>query len=62
MRKETGETRSGFIRRMLELAFRQRERDRQIRAYVEGYEKMPESDDEIAEAESNAPILAQGPW
>lgn len=62
LRQETGETRSAFIRRMLELAFQQRERDRQIRAYVDGYQKQPEGDDEITEAESNALILGQEPW
>lgn len=62
LRTETGETRSAFIRRMLELAFQQRETAHKIRAYIEGYQKNPESDEEIAEAEANALILTQEPW
>jgi metal-responsive CopG/Arc/MetJ family transcriptional regulator len=61
-RKKTGETRSAFIRRYLENSFRKTEREKKIRAYIEGYEKNPETADEIAEAEATAEILSKEPW
>ena len=61
-RKKTGETRSAFIRRYLEYSFRETEKEKKIRAYVEGYEKNPETEDEIADAEATAKILSQEPW
>jgi metal-responsive CopG/Arc/MetJ family transcriptional regulator len=61
-RKKTGETRSAFIRRSLEHSFRESEKEKKIRAYVEGYQKHPETTKEIAESEAAAEILAQEPW
>jgi metal-responsive CopG/Arc/MetJ family transcriptional regulator len=61
-RKKTGETRSAFIRRSLERSFRESENEKKIRAYVEGYQRQPETSEEIAEAEAAADLLAEEPW
>ena len=61
-RKKTGETRSAFIRRSIERSFRKIEKEKKIKAYVEGYQKEPETAEEIAEAEAATEILAEEPW
>ena len=51
-RRATGESRSQFFRRAVEERLR-RERDREdIARYIEGYQKYPETEDELAFAES----------
>ena len=62
MRRKTGETRSAFIRRSLERAFLEGEREKNIKAYVEGYEKFPETEEEIADAEAMSGILSRESW
>lgn len=62
IRKKTGESRSAFIRRSLERSFRENEKQAKIRAYIDGYEKHPETEDEIADAEAAASALAREPW
>jgi metal-responsive CopG/Arc/MetJ family transcriptional regulator len=63
IRKATGETRSAFIRRAIELALDELEQRALIARYQEGYEKHPETAAEIAAAEAAAVELLSGkPW
>jgi metal-responsive CopG/Arc/MetJ family transcriptional regulator len=63
IRKQTGETRSAFIRRALELAMAERKQRVQIARYLEGYRKHPETAKEIKAAEAAATaLLAEEPW
>ena len=63
IRKSTGETRSAFIRRAIELALEEREQRALIARYQEGYKKHPETAAEIAAAEAAAVELLSGePW
>ena len=60
-RKARGETRSAFFRRAVE-AFLLREREA-IERYVRGYQRDPETEEEIALAESTVqPALATTRW
>lgn len=62
-RKEKGETRSVFIRKAIELAWAVRERQADIARYVEGYQRYPETADEIAAAEAAlSDLIAEEPW
>jgi metal-responsive CopG/Arc/MetJ family transcriptional regulator len=63
VQKQTGESRSGLVRRALQQLLRQQDEAARQRAYVEGYLKMPESAAEAAEAEATATeTLASEPW
>ena len=61
--KESGETRSGVILRVLRAFFRTRGQEARIHAYVEGYRRHPESAAEVKAAEAAATeLLAQETW
>ena len=62
-REITGESRSEFIRKAIEMRLR-REREREaVTRYVEGYQRVPETDDDVAIAESLGAIaVAREPW
>ena len=63
LRKVTGETRSGFIRRAIEGHLRQLENASRVAEYVEGYGRRPETAEEIEAAEAAAiDLLSQEPW
>ena len=61
--KASGESRSAFLRRAVEVYLR-RERERELEEqYVRGYQQFPETEEEIALATSMAHIaLAENPW
>ena len=62
-RKATAETRSAFIRRAIELALKDREQKALIKKYVDGYEKNPETEEEVNAAQASAAALfAEEPW
>lgn len=62
-RRERHETRSEFVRGLVEETFRGR-REQQNRArYFRGYEQCPESDEEVAEADRlGHQALTAEPW
>jgi len=62
-RKASGESRSKFFRRAVE-AFLRHERDQEaIEQYIRGYQQYPETEDEIAMAQSTLQAaLAENPW
>ena len=63
IRKQTGESRSAFIRRALEQVMAERKQRAQIARYLEGYRKHPETAKEIKAAEAAATALLAGePW
>ena len=63
VRKKTGETRSAFIRRVIEQAFADEEEKELIKRYQEGYLKYPETKEEIEETVAiSREILAGEPW
>lgn len=63
LRRETGETRSGVIRRSLEVVLGRIEREDMIREYVAGYLARPESKAEVDAATATAAeALAEEPW
>ena len=63
LRKLTGETRSAFIKRAIEMALKKRAQKVLIAKYVDGYRKQPETINEIAAAEATATHLFAGePW
>jgi len=63
LKRESKETRSAVILRVLRAFFRRRGEETRIREYVEGYRKHPESAAEIKVAEAAATeLLAQEPW
>jgi metal-responsive CopG/Arc/MetJ family transcriptional regulator len=63
LRRTTGETRSGLIRRALELLLGRIEREDMVREYVGGYLAHPESRAEIDSAMATASeTLAEEPW
>ena len=62
LRRQTGETRSGFISAAIALALRERERGKLVARYLEGYRRQPESKAEIAAAAAGSRILAGEPW
>ena len=43
LRKKRGETRSGFIRESLKLWKEEKEKERLVRVYEEGYKRVPEN-------------------
>lgn len=63
LRRETRETRSGIIRRAVERMLEEREKAQGLAAYVEGYRRQPETQDEVDAAEAAATeLLAREPW
>lgn len=53
-RRDSGETRSELFRRALEALFREQERKAAVRRYLDGYVAEPETDYEVAAAESTS--------
>ena len=63
LRKETGESRSAFIRKAIERVFEERRHAKDIQDYIEGYRKHPDTAEEIEAAETSAAALfAAEPW
>lgn len=63
LRERSGESRSGLIDRALRALLAEDERRRRIAEYVEAYERMPESADEVGVARANARrVLAAVDW
>jgi metal-responsive CopG/Arc/MetJ family transcriptional regulator len=63
LRKQTGETRSAFIRRAIQLVFKKLDKEARLKEYIDGYRKKPESAEEVAAAQASATqLLAQEPW
>ena len=61
--RQTGESRSAFIRRALEQAMAERKERSQIARYLEGYRRHPETRKEVAAAAAAAAaLLAEEPW
>ncbi len=62
-RKTRGETRSEFLRRVIEVYLR-RERDREaIEQYVRGYQQYPETEEELGWVRAaSRSVLAAYPW
>ena len=62
-RKARGESRSEFFRRAVEELLRQERERATVEKYIRGYQKMPETTEEIEAALSlTAPVLAEEPW
>ena len=62
-RGESGESRSEFFRRAVEMLLRRRRGQEMSQQYVRAYQRMPETKDEVAadyRAASN--IFAEEPW
>lgn len=63
LRRETGESRSGFIRRAVQRLLDDRARAERISQYIEGYRSQPETDEEVEAAQLAATeLLAGEPW
>jgi metal-responsive CopG/Arc/MetJ family transcriptional regulator len=61
--RKTKETRSGFFRQAVEEHLKRQRDQADIRRYIEGYRRMPETAEEIAMAEATAwEILSAEPW
>lgn len=61
--KKTGESRSAVIRRSIEFALKRKEMDSQVRRYMEGYLKYPETDEEKNIVKATAlKTLDEEPW
>ncbi len=62
-REESGESRSQFFRRAVELLFRHRREREMSEQYIRAYQQVPETKEEIAAARRAAnTILAEEPW
>ncbi len=62
-RQARGETRSEFFRRAVQTFFRQREEREAVEQYIRGYQRYPETEEEIALAEATLPsAFADSPW
>jgi metal-responsive CopG/Arc/MetJ family transcriptional regulator len=62
-RKESGESRSEFFRQAIEMLLHKRKEEEDIKQYIRGYKKLPETREEIAAADQAAvSLLAQEPW
>ena len=62
LRRLTGDTRSGIIRRAIEELFANLRLAEKSRRYVEGYKRFPETTGEIRAAAAAAKRLAGEPW
>lgn len=63
LRRRTGETRSGIIQRALDRMLKEQERSARRRQYLDGYARVPETEEEIDAAEAAAvAILSREPW
>jgi metal-responsive CopG/Arc/MetJ family transcriptional regulator len=62
-REESGESRSEFFRRAVEMLLRRRRDQEMSQQYVRAYQRMPETKEEVAAAYRAANnILAEEPW
>ena len=62
-REESGESRSQFFRRAVELLLRSRQERERSEQYIRAYQEMPETPEEVDAARSSAStILAEEPW
>ncbi len=62
-RREIGESRSAFIQRTIRRYLETRREKDAVRHYVEGYQRFPETEEEIEAAEQAATeILTEEPW
>jgi predicted DNA-binding protein len=62
LRRVTGDTRSGIIRRAIEELFANLRNAEKSRRYVEGYRRFPDSRAEVRAAAIAAKRLAEEPW
>lgn len=63
LRKRTGQSRSRLIRHAIEESFRQDKISSEVKRYLMGYVDLPETKEEIEEAEQSATdLLAGEPW
>ena len=62
-REESGESRSQIFRRAVELLLRQRREREMSERYIQAYQEMPETKEEVIAARRAAStILAEEPW
>lgn len=62
-RKAKGESRSEFFRRAVEELLRQQRERESIEEYIHGYQKIPETDEEIKTVHrAGTLVLAEEPW
>lgn len=62
-RKAKGESRSQFFRRAIERFLKQERESSAVKAYVRGYQEVPESAAEVeAVHREGSAILAEEPW
>lgn len=62
-RAETGESRSALVSLAIERLLRERQEERLVRRYVEGYHRRPESEEEVLAAQAAAAdLLTAEPW
>jgi metal-responsive CopG/Arc/MetJ family transcriptional regulator len=62
-RQESGESRSEFFRRAVDILLRRRREQEMSRQYIRAYQRMPETKEEVTAAYRAASnILAEEPW
>ncbi len=62
-REESGESRSEFFRRAVEMLLRRRREQEMSQQYIRAYQRMPETKEEVAAAyRAASSILAEEPW
>lgn len=62
-RAESGESRSQFFRRAIEMLLRYRQEKESSQRYLQAYQEMPETKEEVAAARRSASvILGEEPW
>ncbi|MFC1906681.1 ribbon-helix-helix protein, CopG family [Chloroflexota bacterium] len=62
-REGSGESRSQIFRRAVEMLLRQRKEWEMREQYIDAYQQMPETEEEVAAARHAASaILAEEPW
>ncbi|MDP2731201.1 MAG: ribbon-helix-helix protein, CopG family [Dehalococcoidales bacterium] len=62
-REESGESRSQIFRRAFELLLRQRKEREMSEQYIQAYQRIPETEEEVTAARRAASaILAGEPW
>jgi metal-responsive CopG/Arc/MetJ family transcriptional regulator len=62
-RQASGETRSEFFRRAVELLLHGERRRQATEQYIRAYQEQPETDDEVAAIhQASSAVLGQEPW
>ena len=62
-REESGESRSEFFRRAVEMLLRRRREQEMSQQYIRAYQRMPETKEEVTAAyRAASSILAEEPW